>query len=169
MKRNLDVNSSIQDITGIWKLLKWCFNYLTETHPDSGIWTKSGLVVLLDGWQNPPNNLPDSSEIFGSDCTVTIVTIRNALLLMSPTIFFSFAIFSRASSLCLWIMFSLLAKLVVLIFAHFQLQQNFKVVTCFYFRTSFQNLFRHFKLIFPDSSNCTISTVIPPKLQIFLL
>ena len=126
MKTNLDSNNSNQDITVSWKLLKWSFNYLTETLPGSGIRTKSGLVVFLDGWQNPPNTLPDSSEIFGNDCTVTIVTIWNALPLTSPTITFLFAIFSRASSLCLRKMFSLLAKLVVLIFFEFSFAAKFQ-------------------------------------------
>ena len=53
-------------------LLKWSLSSLPETLRDS-------LIVLPESWHCRPNTLPVSREIFGKNCTVTIVTIRNGL------------------------------------------------------------------------------------------
>ena len=50
-------------------MFKWSFSFPPETLADSGIRTKSGLNVLLEGWSNLPNTLPYSQELLDNDCT----------------------------------------------------------------------------------------------------
>ena len=95
-----DLEEDSYRIQAATNLLKQSLRSLPDTVPESGIRTKSGLIVLPEGWHL--HTLPVNREIFSNDCRVTIATIRNGLPL---TVISSFVAISRSSFLFQRILF----------------------------------------------------------------
>ena len=60
-------------------LKKKQFQLLPETLPDSRIRTKTGLVVVVEGWSNTRDTPPLSRESLCNNCSCTVSTIRTGL------------------------------------------------------------------------------------------
>ena len=91
-------------------LLKQSLRSLPDTVPESGIRTKSGHIVLPEGWHCRLHTFPVYREIFSNDCRVTIVTIRNGLPLTAISSFVAISrssfLFQRILFFCFFLIFS---------------------------------------------------------------